>query len=103
MSAGNGRHNDLRPPFGHPHTPPAPPAASENRLTEQRRPHPGPLTDLQRARIDYARRDLEYARAEDLAQLEAAGLILIIERLRGRLDDVLQLIEELASNGELQP
>ncbi|MEU6597933.1 hypothetical protein [Streptomyces flaveolus] len=72
-------------------------------MTEQPRPLTGPLTDLQRARIDYARRDLEYARAEDLAQLEAAGLILIIERLRGRLDDVLQLIEELASNGELQP
>ncbi|KUN03127.1 hypothetical protein AQI95_24520 [Streptomyces yokosukanensis] len=61
---------------------------------EQSRPHPGPLTDLQRARIDFARRDLEYTRAEDLAQLDAAGLILMIERLRTRLDDMLQLIDE---------
>jgi hypothetical protein len=49
---------------------------------EKPQPSAGPLTDLQRARIDYARRDLEYARAEDLAQLPADGLILIIERLR---------------------
>ncbi|TVZ96539.1 hypothetical protein [Streptomyces sp. BK340] len=61
---------------------------------EQSRPHPGPLTDLQRARIDYATRDLEYARAEDLAQIDPAGLVLIIERLRTRLDDMLQLIDE---------
>ena len=54
------------------------------------------LTDLQRARIDYARRDLEYARAEDLAQLDDSGLVLIIERLRTRLDDMLQLVDEIA-------
>lgn len=62
---------------------------------EQSRPLTGHLTDLQRARIDYARRDLEWTRAEDLAQLDAAGLILMIERLRGRLDDILQLVDEL--------
>ena len=62
---------------------------------EQSRPHPGPLTDLQRARIDYARRDLEYTRAEDLAQSDAAGLILMIERLRSRLDDMLTLVDEI--------
>ncbi|MFI2761442.1 hypothetical protein ACH5A3_21610 [Streptomyces echinatus] len=64
-------------------------------MTDESRPHPGPLTDLHRARIDYARRDLEYARAEDLAQLHAAGLILIIERLRTRLDDILALVDEV--------
>ncbi|MFF9205162.1 hypothetical protein ACF1AE_25740 [Streptomyces sp. NPDC014986] len=53
------------------------------------------LTDSQRARRDYARRDLTNARAEDLAQLESAGLIIIIERLRIRLDDALRLIDEL--------
>ena len=62
---------------------------------EQSRPLTGPLTDLQRARIDYAGRDLEYTRAEDLAQLDAAGLILMIERLRSRLDDMLCLVGEV--------
>ena len=64
-------------------------------MNEQSREEVGPLTDLQCARIDYARRDLEYARAEDLAQLDAAGLILITERLRSRLDDILNLIDEV--------
>lgn len=54
-----------------------------------------PLTDMQFSRIDFARRDLETARAEDLAQLPHAGLILQIERLRGRLDDILQLVDEI--------
>jgi hypothetical protein len=55
------------------------------------------LTDLQHARVDYARRDLDSARAENLEQLEAAGLILMIERLRGRLGDVLDLIDEVTT------
>lgn len=62
---------------------------------EQSRPLTEPLTDLQYARIDYARRDLEYARAEELAHLDAAGLILVIERLRGRLYDMLDLVGEV--------
>ncbi|MEI5100275.1 hypothetical protein RB200_19325 [Streptomyces sp. PmtG] len=45
--------------------------------------------------MDYARRDLESARAADLAILEPAGLILLVERLRTRLDDALQIIDEL--------
>ncbi|MEU5624303.1 hypothetical protein [Streptomyces tendae] len=53
------------------------------------------LTDLQRARVDFARRDLDSARAEDLAQLGADGLILMVERLRGRLSDTLALIDEI--------
>ena len=63
---------------------------------EQPPPHRGTLTDSQRTRIDFARRDLEYARSEDLAQLPAAGLILLIERMRNRLGDVLDLVEEVA-------
>jgi hypothetical protein len=62
-------------------------------------PDSGPrLTDAQRARIDYARRDLETFRAEDLSQLESAGLILVIERLRNRLDDALTLLEEITGS-----
>lgn len=53
------------------------------------------LTDIQKARVDYARRDLETFRAEDLARLEPASLILIVERLRTRLYDVLGLIAEV--------
>lgn len=62
---------------------------------EPSHPPAGPLTDTQLARIDFARRDLEYARAEDLAQLDDAGLILVIEKLRGRLDDILTLVDEV--------
>lgn len=72
---------------------------------EQPQPHPGHLTNLQRARIDFARRDLEYTRAEDLAQLaqiDAHSLILMIERLRARLDDMLQLIDETTGTEERQ-
>ena len=65
-------------------------------------PPPGrsALTDLQASRVDFARRDLEYARSENLAQLDAAGLILIVERLRGRLVDMLDLVEEIAPRQE---
>lgn len=55
------------------------------------------LTDIQRDRIDYARRDLDSARAENLAQLDDAGLILMVERLRGRLGDVLDLVDEVTA------
>ncbi|MGW7498566.1 hypothetical protein ACWGKA_30350 [Streptomyces luteogriseus] len=61
---------------------------------EQSRESAGALTDVQRSRIDFARRDLDYARSEDLAQLPTAGLILLVERLRGRLGDMLDLIDE---------
>lgn len=56
---------------------------------------PDSLTDMQKSRIDFARRDLETARSEDLAQLPPAGLILQVERLRGRLDDLLQVVDEI--------
>ena len=57
--------------------------------------HAEPLTDSQRARIEYARRDLSVARAEDLGRLDAAGLILLVERLRSRLGEVLDLMDEV--------
>jgi hypothetical protein len=65
-------------------------------MTEQPDPTQGrALTPTQATRIDFARRDLESARAEDLARLPPADLILIIERLRGRLDDTLHVVDEI--------
>jgi hypothetical protein len=64
-------------------------------MTDETSRTTGTLTDSQLAHIDYARRTLAYARAEDLAQLEASGLILMVERLRGRLGDVLDLVDEI--------
>jgi hypothetical protein len=52
------------------------------------------LTAEQATRVGFARRDLESFKTTNLAQLEPAALILIIERLRGRLDDVLHVIDE---------
>lgn len=54
------------------------------------------LTDMQRSRIDFARRDLDAARSEDFAQLPHAGLIIQITRLTGRLDDLLQVVDEIS-------
>lgn len=66
-------------------------------MTDQANPTAGhPLTPTQATRRDFARSDLESARTEDLAQMQPAGLILIIERLRGRLDDMLHLVDEVA-------
>jgi hypothetical protein len=53
------------------------------------------LTASQLTRIDFARHDWEKARAEDLARLDPASLILLVERLRGRLGDVLDLVNEI--------
>lgn len=64
--------------------------------SEQSSTTPGRLTNEQRTRVEFARRDLEYARSEDLAQLPAEGLILLVERMRGRLGDILDLVEEIA-------
>jgi hypothetical protein len=62
---------------------------------EQDRTATGPLTELQRDRLIFAQHDLEAARAEDLAQLPAADLIILIERMRGRLDDMVKLVKEI--------
>ncbi|MFC9631415.1 hypothetical protein ACFTY8_19490 [Streptomyces mirabilis] len=61
------------------------------------RPH-GPLPGLtawQRAVVDFARQDLQKARREDLAVMDDASLILLVERLRGRLHGVLDLLDEV--------
>jgi hypothetical protein len=53
-----------------------------------------PLTPTQATLVDYARRELEAVRATTLAKLDDAELILTVERLRQRLDDTLQVIDE---------
>lgn len=64
---------------------------------EQARAATGPaLTDLQRDRVAFARRDLDDARATDLTTLDPASLILIITRLCTRLDDIVNLLREIA-------
>lgn len=52
------------------------------------------LTAEQRARRDFAHLDLDEARTTDLAAIGEASLILLVEQLRGRLDDVLRLVDE---------
>lgn len=58
------------------------------------------LTREQETRLYMARQDLDTARAVDLAALDLPTLILLFERLRGSLDDVLRLINDL--NGPAQ-
>lgn len=56
---------------------------------------PFPLTTTQQSRVDFARRELDEARAADLASMPASALIMQVERLRGRLDDLITLVDEL--------
>ena len=63
-------------------------------MTDETPSIPGLLTDQQQTRVDYALFDLEQARAEDLTRLSPDGLILLVERLRTRLDDVLAILKE---------
>ncbi len=65
-------------------------------LVPDGRPH-GPLHGLtawQRAAVDFARQDLQRARREHLATMDAASLILLVERLHGRLHGLLDEITE---------
>jgi hypothetical protein len=68
---------------------------------EQAHTAPGhALTHLQRDRINFADRDYKEARAEDLAKLPRARLILLVERMRGRLGDMLDLMEEVIEGSD---
>ncbi|MEU0207327.1 hypothetical protein [Streptomyces canus] len=58
----------------------------------------GRLTEGQKTRLEFARRDWEEARAEDLGQMDSASLILLVERMRGRLEDILDLVTEVTSD-----
>jgi hypothetical protein len=59
------------------------------------------LTDMQRDRRDFVRRDLGNARGAELSDLPESGLILLISNLIRRLDDCLSLVDELC--GETSP
>lgn len=59
----------------------------------EQRPHFS-LDESQRTRLEFARRDLDEIRGADLAALDEAALILLVERLRARLDDTLRIIDE---------
>lgn len=71
-------------------------------MPEEKHRTPRCLTDSQSARLDYARQDLESARSEDLAQLQEDGLILMVEKLRRRLDDVLRVADEVTQDKRSQ-
>lgn len=53
------------------------------------------LTGIQRTAVDVATRDLADARTADLATLPAPSLILLVERLRGHLDEMIAVVEEI--------
>ncbi|MEW1638676.1 hypothetical protein AB0469_32030 [Streptomyces sp. NPDC093801] len=57
-------------------------------------PPRAPLSLTQRARADAASRALASSRIADLAALDGAASILMIERLRSALDDALRLLNE---------
>jgi hypothetical protein len=52
------------------------------------------FTPAQLAALDAARRDLEAARDADLAEMDAAALIAMVERLRAALHSVIHAVEE---------
>ena len=59
-------------------------------------PSLGPLTDSQATRVEFAQHDLAEARTADLATMDGASLILLVESMRMRLDDMLALLRELS-------
>ncbi|MFH9215496.1 hypothetical protein [Streptomyces globisporus] len=60
-------------------------------------PDPIPLDPAQQARRDFARMALAEARSTELVKVGEPGLILLVERLRGHLDEALSLIDEIAA------
>jgi hypothetical protein len=65
----------------------------------EQNPHDGrpALTDMQRDRIDFARRDLGNARSVSLSDLPKSGLVLLISTLTRRLDDVVGVVDEICA------
>jgi len=55
------------------------------------------LTPTQQTIVHFARQDLTTARSADLGSIEAASLILLVERMRHRLGSVLEVIDEVAT------
>lgn len=53
------------------------------------------LDDYEQTRLAQAIADLDEARRADLTLLPDASLIRLVERLRGSLDDMVQLLQDL--------
>ncbi|MFJ8995646.1 hypothetical protein ACIRQH_35225 [Streptomyces sp. NPDC102279] len=66
-------------------------------MHEQQPATPGrhKLTDMQLTRLDFARRDLESIRSQDLNQMTPHGLVFAVATLTRRLEDSLSVITEL--------
>lgn len=60
-------------------------------------PPPATLCPAQRRRRDTAARTLAASRLANLATLDAAGSIMLIENLRAALDDTLRLLDECSN------
>lgn len=58
------------------------------------------LSGPQRTRLRLAQKDLIAAREADLALMQPAALVLLVERLRGALDDALRLAAELSAEAD---
>ncbi|MEU3546288.1 hypothetical protein [Streptomyces longwoodensis] len=56
------------------------------------------LTPVQRTMVEAARADLALASVAPLVELDAAQLILLVERLRGRLHTVLSVLDEVTDD-----
>ncbi|MEU9003977.1 hypothetical protein [Streptomyces sp. NPDC048551] len=65
-------------------------------MPDSPRPH-ATLSERQRGRLESSRRTVAAARVTDLAALNAADLIILVERLRAHLDDAVRLIDETAN------
>lgn len=53
------------------------------------------LDAYEQTRVVQAVAELDEARSTDLVRLQEAGLIRLVERLRGSLDDMVQLLQDL--------
>lgn len=53
------------------------------------------MSQSQQSRVAFARDALDEARRADLGAMSPSALILLVERLRGRLDDTLTLVDEV--------
>ncbi|MFF0140492.1 hypothetical protein ACFYRN_29010 [Streptomyces sp. NPDC005227] len=66
-------------------------------MHEPEPPTPGrpQLSDWQLSRLDYARRDLESIRSQDLEEVPPSGLVLMVATLTRRLEDSLAIHTEV--------
>lgn len=66
-------------------------------MHQEEPPTPGrpQLSDWQLTRLDYARRDLDSIRSQDLQEVPPQGLILMVATLTRRLEASLDVVTEL--------